>query len=215
MRYLSRILGISMACWFYAMPALAAAPDKNREPAKTIPSLAEVKQTVVQHFAKNPDYRSGDLITQDEVEPLLQQLQEQGLPLVDAKNILAQTPSPDEFLVQQLRTPSGQRFMRRIAKYPDGYDRLDRLSRMSQGHQTLRVLINNPQGDKLIEYMTSTQGGKKMGRMLSHDPGGANFNAATGRLYTVPLLLDRLKQSHAAAVKAAEKNGKRSGATTK
>jgi hypothetical protein len=137
----------------------------------------------------------------------LQQLQQQGLPLADADEILAATVGPDEFLTQQLRTPNGMRFMRRIAKLNDGYDRVDRLIRLPQGRQTVLALIANPRGDQLIEYMITTPGGKELGRMLSQDPRGTNFNRITGRIYTASLLLDRLAQSRDRAMKAAEKRG--------
>jgi len=45
-----------------------------------------------------------------------------------------------------------------------------------------------------------------LGKQLSNAPNGRNFNAPTGRIYTVAMLLARLQQSHAAAMKAAAGN---------
>jgi hypothetical protein len=93
--------------------------------------------------------------------------------------------------------------MRRIAKYPEAFDRLDRLSRLPHGKQTIRDLIKGPGGDKMIQYLTTTPGGKETGKMLSEAPKGAKFNASTGRIYTVDLLLQHVKKSLAATQKAA------------
>lgn len=170
---------------------------------KSIPPFSEAQQAVSRYFGARENFRSGDLITREDVEPLLAQLQKKGLPLSDAGQILQNVPAKGEFLVDQLGTPDGRKFMRRIAAYPDAYDRLDRLSRMPHGQQTIRDLIRGPGGEKMIEYMTTTSGGKELGKMLANAPTGEKFNAPTGRIYTVELLLARLQQSHAAAVKVA------------
>jgi hypothetical protein len=51
--------------------------------------------------------------------------------------------------------------------------------------------------------MTTAKGGKELGKMLSEDPNGKGFNESTGRIYTAAMLLDRLQQSRAAAMKPA------------
>ena len=170
--------------------------------AKPIPSVSEVRLTVSRYFAARDDFQPGDLITKKDVAPLLAQLRQQWLPAADASRILERTPAEGEFLVDQLSTANGRKFMRRIAKYPDAYDRLDRLSRMPYGRQTVRDLIRGPGGEKMIEYMTTTAGGEELGTQLSNTPDGKRFNAPTGRIYTVAILLDRLQQSRTAAAKA-------------
>ena len=207
MRYGPHVLCGTIAFLLSVAPVLAAGTTGALSTDKPIPPFNRVEKTVMQYYEKIPGYKAGDLITQKEVEPLLEQLEKQGLPL-DIKQLLAKVPAKGEFLVRLLSTPKGRRFMRRIATYPNGYDRLDRLSRLPRGHQTVRTLVGDPQGEKMIEYMTTSKGGKELGKMLSKDPGGANFNAPTGRLYTVTLLLGELKKSRAAAVKAAKRNGK-------
>ncbi len=185
--------------------AISAAPAGGQANTKPIPPFSEVQQTVSRHFQTRPDFQPGDLITREDVAPLLTQLQKMGLPLADAGKILEKVPAKGEFLVDQLSTPNGRKFMRHIATYPNGYDRVDRLSRLPQGHQTIRMLVQDPGGHRMIEYMTNTKGGKELGRMLSADPNDKQFNAPTGRIYTVTMLLARLQQSHAAALKAAGK----------
>jgi hypothetical protein len=201
-------------CWnWIAIALLGVAAATAADPVasggkakpKPVPQFSEVTQAVLRHFQAKPDYRSGDLITRDDVAPLLGRIERMGLPLPDAKRILENVPAKDSFLVQQLGTPDGRKFMRRIAGYPNAYDRLDRLSRLPRGQRIVRELIKGPGGEKMIEYMTTAQGGKELGKMLSDDPHGADFNAPTGRIYTVNMLLARLQQSHAAALKAAKK----------
>ena len=45
----------------------------------------------------------------------------------------------------------------------------------------------------MLQYMTETRGGENMGKQLSKAPKGKNFNKPTGRIYTVDMLLDVLK----------------------
>lgn len=185
------------------VPAIAATPATQPK-GKTIPPFLGVRQTVWQYFQATPDFQPGDLIVREDVAPLLAQLQRTWLPPADAGKILEKVPAKGEFLVSQLSTPDGRTFMRRIANYPNAYDRLDRLSRMPHGQQTVSDLVRGPGGEKMIEYMTKTPGGKELGKQLSNSPDGKQFNAPTGRIYTVAMLLAQLQQSHMAAVKTAE-----------
>ena len=52
-----------------------------------IPSLADVQQTVSRYFQGRRDFQPGDLLTRDDVIPLLVELQEKGLLLADADEI--------------------------------------------------------------------------------------------------------------------------------
>jgi hypothetical protein len=167
--------------------------------------MSEIEEIVLRHFRTDANYRAGDLITRDKVEPVLAKLREKGLPLPDAKQILDKVPSRNEFLPQQFRTAAGQKFMRQVSDYSGGYDRLDRLARLPHGEQTIRDLIRGPDGYKMIEYMTTAQGGKALGNQLSNAPLGKDFNEATGRIYTVDQLLARLEQSRAASLKPAKR----------
>jgi hypothetical protein len=183
----------------------AASADPQSTGTKPIPSMSEIEQAVLRYFQAKPDYRKGDLITKEDVEPLLGKLQQKGLPLPDAKQILDKTPAKNEFLSQQLSTSAGRKFMRQISGYADAYDRLDRLSRMPHGQQTIRDLIRGPGGYKMIEYMTTAPGGRVLGNQLSNAPQGKNFNATTGRIYTAEKLLPRLEQSRAASLKSVKR----------
>jgi hypothetical protein len=204
MRRLTTLLSGAILLLGHVAVVCAAAPQPTAKP-KPIPSMSEIKQAVLRYFQALPDYRSDDLITQDQVAPLLVKLTKMGLPLPNPKQILDRVPTKDEFLTVQLRTPKGRQFMRDISSYPDAYDRVDRLSRLPHGEQTVRDLIRGPDGYKMIEYMTTTPGGKALGEQLSNAPGAGDFNAKSGRLYTVARLLTQLEQCRAAALKPAKK----------
>lgn len=192
-----RVAAILLSHGLSLTAGLAVARDADRP----LPAFSEVRQAVLRHFERQADFRPTDLITRDQVEPLLAKLQGMGLPLTDAKQILEMVPAKGDFLVEQLGTPAGRSFMRRAAVYPNAYDRLDRLSRMPLGQQTVRDLIKGPGGEKMIEYMTKAPGGLELGKMLSNCPDGQHFNTPTGRIYTVEMLLARLQESYAAALK--------------
>ena len=202
MQHLITHLSATLILLGHASLAAAQAPLPVPKP---IPSSSEIRQAVLRHFQAQPDYRAGDLITQDQVEPLLAQLKWMGLPLPNPKQLLEKVPAKDEFLAEQFRTPNGRRFMRGISGYAGGYDRLDRLSRLPHGEQTIRDLIRGPDGYKMIEYMTTAPGGKALGDQLSNAPQAGDFNAKTGRIYTAEMLLRRLEQCRAAALKPAKK----------
>jgi hypothetical protein len=193
---------------YMAMACVAAAFGADAQQA-AIPSSAEIKKVVSRHFAAKEDFQPGDLIIREDVKPLLEKLRKLGLPLPDAKKILDDAPRGDEFIAQQLATPDGQKFMRRISKYPMAYDRLDRLGRLPRGRSIVRELIRGPGGEKMIEYMTTAAGGKELGKMLSNSPGASDFNAPTGRIYTVEMLLERLEESRQASIKAAQDAAKK------
>jgi hypothetical protein len=175
----------------------ADAPGK----VKSIPPFSEVQQTVWRHFEKQRDFQPDDLITREQVEPLLAQLQRMGLPLDDAKQILDKLPTKSDFLVEQFNTPGGRRFLRRVAADPNVYDRLDRLSQMPQGRQTIRDMITSPAGEKMVDYMTKSPAGVGIGKILSSGQQAEQFGSPTGRIYTVDALLTRLQQSRSAALK--------------
>jgi hypothetical protein len=184
------ILYLGVVCAQAAPPAVISNSDTP------IPPFKDVERAVWDAFKAKEGFKPNDLITQDEVAPLLQKFQKQWLPPKDAAEILGRVPQADGFLAVQLRTPAGRKFMRDMSEYKNSYDRVDRLSRLPRGEKTVRDLIRGPDGYKMIEYMTTTKGGRAMGQQLSNAPGGQNFNSPTGRIYTVPMLLGELKTVH-------------------
>lgn len=190
--------------WGLAVVWWAGVAGGAAEP-KPSPPLSEVREIVWRHFALLADYRPGDIIARSEVEPLFLQLQLIGWKVTNRKGILRKVPADNDFLIRKLVTPHGRKFMRRIANYPNAYDRLDRLSWLPHGRQTIHDMIHKPGGDEMIKYLTTAPGGTELGKMLSKAPKGKGFNKPTGRIYTVNMLWERLKKSHAEAEKAASR----------
>ena len=186
-----------------AATVVVAAGEPNAA-AKPITSLSELRQAVLRYFQAQPDYQPGDLITRDQVEPLLLQVRRKGLPLPNAKQILEKVPAKDDFLAQQFRTPNGRTLMREISGCAGAYDRLDQLCRQPHGQQTIGNLIRGQSGMKVIVFTVTAPDGKALGERLSDLLEGGDFNAKTGRIYTADMLLRRLEQSRAAALKPAK-----------
>jgi hypothetical protein len=174
-----------------AAPAKPAAAD----------DFAKIEKLVWQHFESRDDFRPTDLIAREDVESLPKKLAAAGLVLKKPDDMFNLMLTKTDFLYVELYTNAGRKFMRRIASYPDGYDRLDRLSRLPRGKQTVRDLIRGPGGEKMIEYMTTSAGGRELGKQLSQAPNGRNFNAPTGRIYSVQNLLDYLEELYNAQKK--------------
>ena len=114
-----------MITWHWSMAILlgiasAVLADSTGDPTKVkpIPPFSEVQKTVRQYFQKQPDFQPGDLITREQVEPLLVQLQAMGLPLADAKQILDKLPAKGDFLVEQFGTPSGRKLRAASLRIP-------------------------------------------------------------------------------------------------
>jgi hypothetical protein len=172
---------------------------------KKLPPFSAVKTTVERTLATDPDYRAGDLVSQRQVATALGELKKVGWEVEQSRKLLARVPAEGEFLVRALRTPRGVPFMRQVSALPGGFERVDRLSRLPNGQQTVQKLIEGPDGHKLIGYLAEARGGREMGKMLGGTAQGADFNEATGRIYTSKQLLVELEKLHAVAAKSAAK----------
>jgi hypothetical protein len=199
MRHLPFRRGLLVAC-VVGLGLLSSCPaGYGAEKTTRLPPFAKVKAAVEKHFAAQPDYQPGDIISQSEVASLLSELANIGFVVPDRKDILDKVPGDDDFLVTNLRTTAGRKFMGRMSNCAAGYDRLERLAVLPHGQQTIIDLIRGPGGEDMVKYMTQTPGGKAMGRQLANAPGGEGFNDPTGRLYTAQALLTRLQRSYALA----------------
>ncbi len=157
------------------------------------PSFEAIEQAVREWSKSQPDLQSGGILSRTDAEAVLDRVEQLGWK-IPARGAILESVLPDsDFLVQQLRSPAGTKFTARIGRFPQAFDRLDRLARLPHGKQTVRDLVRTKGGDQLIEYLTTTPGGAEMGRMLSKTPSGAEFNKPTGRIYTIEMLLARLK----------------------
>jgi hypothetical protein len=186
---------------FLCLTGAVAATGGEEPRATEVWTPERLNQVVAAHFAAEPGYQEGDLITRRSTERLLVQLQQGGWPLDDPASILARILPEDDFLVQQLRTPRGRKFWAKMHHLPGGIDRLDRLARMPQGRASVTDLIQRiPNGEAWIEGMVTTQRGRRLGEQLSKSPAGRGFNQPTGRIYTAEQLVAELSRSEAQAL---------------
>lgn len=203
MRSSNRVVGLSatsalMACLVISGTArVAEAAD-----AAAVPMTIDLNGAVRDHFAKQRDYRSGDLLTRGKVEAALPAVERKtGWTLQKAERdaLLKLTLDDKSFLAKQLTSKLGKDFARQIAGMPLSYDKLDRLSHLPQGESTIERLVVGPDGYKLLEYMTSSRGGHELSRMLSAD-GEGNFESPTGKIYDEQQLVLALRQLHKEAL---------------
>jgi hypothetical protein len=171
-------------------PAKAVAPNE-------LPPFSVIEQIVRRHFA-DKHYGDKTLISQGDVAPLFPRFVKAGWQVADRDQIIGDVLPDNDFMVQQLRTPQGRAFAAQIARYPEGYDRADRLRLLPRGERFLSDMVRGPDGYKLIQYMDMTPGGQYLGVQLSRIPEGRDFNKPTGRIYTCPQLIQRLRQSYQA-----------------
>ena len=197
---LSMLFGGAIGLWGTAVPTAAQQTAPAGQAAAN--DFAKIEKLVWKHFESLDGFQQTDLIAREDVDPLLKKLSAAGLTLKKPDDLLKRLLTKSSFLYVELNSAAGRKFMPQVASYPDGYDRLDRLSRLPRGKQTVRDLIRGPGGERMIEYMTTAAGGKELGKMLSQDPNGGNFNAPTGRIYTVQDLLDYLEEQYNAQKKA-------------
>jgi len=195
LRTIGLVCGVSLGIALWSAAATAAEKRK-------MPSLDQVEATVEEFFAREPDFKPGDIISRSQVWRLLEQLQRDGWKVPHDEDLVNLTLDDSDMLVRELRTRDGRKFARQIARYPYAYDRLDRLVRMPTGKSILKRLVRGPDGYKLLMYMTTAPGGKEMGQMLSGTPTGKDFNKPTGRIYTSSGLIQALRPRYEESWKA-------------
>jgi hypothetical protein len=154
-------------------------------PRTAPPDIGAVTRAVEAHFAKQPDYQPGDLITRSQIEQVLTKLADAGAPVPNADKIAELGLDDNSFVARELATTAGRTFMRKLARNPGTFAHLDRLSKIPRGEQLIRDLVRDKGGDTLIEYLATTKGGQNMGRMMAAVPDGVDLNKPTGRIYTV------------------------------
>jgi hypothetical protein len=165
---------------------------------KELPPFTDVEKIVAGHFSK-AELAGDTVISRSQVKPLFGKLLKAGWRVKEAEEIYKHVPADDDFIVEQLRTTKGVGFGNDVSAFPGAWDTIDRLAELPHGRSTIRRLVKGPDGYKMIEYITTSRGGANMATMLSQAPGGNAFKKPTGKIYTVPMLMDRLKESYTRA----------------
>jgi hypothetical protein len=162
-----------------------------------LPAFREVVREVQLYFASVPDYRSGDIVKQSQVEEVLKIVAAAGWEMNNSQSVVELALPDSSFLVRELSTSAGKKFMRKVGASAGGYSHLEQLSTIPRGEQTIRQLIRDPGGDQLITYMATTKGGRSLSKMMGDVRNGTDLNKPTGRIYTEKELLTVLKALYA------------------
>ena len=176
-------------------PPVALSKDVAGARESTYPSWEQVQSEVKAHFGKIKDYRSGDLISQQEVRPIFSELENMGWKVSDETEILSLVLPQDHFLIQQMRTKWGKPRMRRIATKKLIFDRLDRISQADGGQQLIHDMAKLPDAEKAGYRMPDLLPKKADGRTRKIK----SYDKPTGQIYTEQDLLNRLQISYSAA----------------
>src|SRR5262249_15424717 len=126
-----------------------------------------------------------DMVSQSQAKAAVDVLLKNGWQLPKGEGAMKLVLQDGDYLIRQSKSPAGRAFFRRVATMHNGFDRVDRIRSMPMGEQRIAELIRGPDGYKMIDYLADTSWGKNMGRQLFRAPHGADFNKATGRLYSV------------------------------
>ncbi|MCP4189533.1 MAG: hypothetical protein GY768_02775 [Planctomycetaceae bacterium] len=166
-----------------------AAAEQAGQPERPHPQ--QVRAFTLNFFSTLPDYQTGDLITQQQVDKLLRAMlkKEWVVSNQDRQHLLNRILRNDAFLAKELNaTKRSRHFLQKIKSYPGGIDRLDKIAQMPRGKRDVHAMIYNiPNGNDWIKGMTTTAYGRRMGNSISRWQKDA-FNKKTGRLYTVEML---------------------------
>jgi len=187
----------------------SVANGRSADDEPQLPNFAVVHKMVRQQLASGHATQRGGLISQHEVAPIFQQLQQLGWDVTDRDEILQDVLPIGDPVVTILRSPKGRKFASQVAGYKLIYDRLDRIVREPGGQRLLRDLVKLPDAARyakqntgvgvpnLVDFLPKTRSGKT--RAVK------DYEKPTGKIYTSEQLLGRLRKSHHASKAALDK----------
>jgi hypothetical protein len=193
MTYRLLFLGILV---FVLSTAAPAQDKKDAKGAAGFPKFDDVTKAVQEHFARQPGYFPGDVLSLTDVQPVFAKIGKLGWKVADQQEILKLVLPDNDYLVVTLRTPAGLKTMRKIGMLPMSYDYLDRIRAMPHGAYRTRELVEGVDGYKMIEYMSTTRSGQNLTKQLTKAKNGQDFTKPTGRIYNEAQFLARLKVSY-------------------
>jgi len=156
----------------------------------------KLEALAAKHLSAKADYQPDDLITRGDVEPILNELIQNNVPVSkDGEDAYGQLLRDSDPLVLLLRTAEGQKFMRKVSKIEGAYDRLERFAWLPEGQVVIQKLINDPKGVKIFAEMATPEGMKVVAKRLAADPRGQNFALPTGHIHTAAEFVAMLEQT--------------------
>lgn len=165
------------------------AADDSFKPTPGAP-LASPAGSVSRLLSEKENYQSGDLLTWEQVKPVLDRLRRARVPVPPEKDLRPLFLSQNDALVQMLGTEKGKSFFKELSKKPSSIDLVDRYRSLPLGDSYLKQMVENTKGGS--EFFTSpmwlTQKDAKLAE-TSGIPNIEKFGEPTGRIYTESQLL--------------------------
>ncbi|HRX78219.1 MAG: hypothetical protein H6821_05780 [Planctomycetaceae bacterium] len=174
---------------------------------QTLPSLAEVRAIVDQHFRGQSQLQAGDIICQSEVRSLFPMLETAGWKVEDGDELLNRMLAPSDPLISILRSPAGTKFMRQVASDKLIYDRLDRIVQEPGGQRLLTDLVKLPDAARYAKHDTPATIPDLEDFLPKGRSGRArhvkDYDKPTEKIYTVDDLKKALQRSYELAQRRA------------
>ena len=176
----------------FVSPVCAQQKKKKQKKQKNI----NVQEVVEDYFKTVPNYISGDLITNQQIEPLIRLFDEAGWKIQNTELLLRRFIKTGSYLDQVMNSsPKGRVFFRQITSFKNGMDRVERMSVMKAGKSTIRQLVYEmPGGADYVKALATTKHGQKLGHIVRQSKNGQNFNKPTGKLYNEEQLIEHLEK---------------------
>jgi hypothetical protein len=115
-------------------------------------SMSKFRRVVAKFFQEHKVPRN-EIITQQDVRPLLSTLKSQGM-ILDQKELMQMIPGDENALVRLLRTPNGRKFMGQTSNNKLMFDRLERITNEAGGKRLLRDLMKLPDAARYAKIDT-------------------------------------------------------------
>ena len=125
---------LATTCCVFFSTAAASDPEQI--------SVAKFRRIVAEFVAKH-NVPTNEIISQQDVLPLLAVLESAGM-ILDRKELMKMIPGDQSSLVQLLRTPNGRKFIGQTSNNKLMFDRLERIGNEPGGKRLLRDLMKLP-----------------------------------------------------------------------
>jgi hypothetical protein len=179
-------MGVCLSGVLFVLGTQAAAAD---------PSNQITERVVARHLAHNARYVPGDLLSREDVEPILDELADLGFRPFANDDAFDMVLPESSLLVILMRMPEGERFMRRLAHHEHVYDRLERLTWSPQGRDLLRAYVASPHGVAEFEKLLALKKPSEITAVLGAET-AKNFELPTAHIHTALEFVQALRKAH-------------------
>lgn len=190
-------------------PAAPAAGIKQatEDRKSKLPPFTVVESVVARELAKKPGYKTGDLITRNDVAQVAPQLEKLGFQVREvSKNLQVLLPD-DHMLAVLIRSPQGEALVEKIKNLEVALDRMDRLCGFPEGQDLIRKLVVAPNALEVIEQLCLPETAKGLAAKYPNEPACQTLDLPSGRAFTERQYLERLRTFHMLAERGLTRPG--------